>query len=1123
MKKLQFGVSSLNLGKPCVTPPSSHIIPEEWEEAVQLSDFYRAGGNPIAASETRCSILWDWQNIYAWFSCQEGDTGEKKEEFSRKDRVELVISSGTYGIRDFAAFGVTREGESCGEEQKGMTYIGGDTAYKAGFSGRIENQAYITQIDSRKFITAVEKEDGQWQAYFAIPWQLVGGVPEEKFGLQVYRKKHQTSEITCPYPQDMNINFSDRFEYDPLTFLEVYLNGTPGVTREDNVLMKLPSGILRWQRPAYLVWPDEEEREAIRKLQEDKTPTVNNNIKERVWLAQRWQDTLTIEGVDFFFGQAVSKPWENREPWVERRLFNEALFKKENQKAYERLDKYLDFLRKLTDWWYVDHSLGDGKEEEWISFNCLSAVEKISDQEVGLGFETSEGQCQIVCSVVGGGFRFRSGGKGFFDCDSEPIFCKEADQVERKKADYVIGMENRKLYVKMGDDWSVSTEKGKPIFQKESLHFRKEEEGFAWCMPLQDSDEVYGFGERFDSLNQRGKVVSLWQRDACEGCLASIGNQSYKNIPLLHNSSGYSIFINSHYRIRADVGNEKKDIMRLTGLDPVLDIFYWPVQPLEAMDYYSQLTGRPLLPPKWVFEPWAGGGGGRWKNGPLKNLCQEQMAVLEHFEELDIPHSGFYAEGAGAGWFGDEKIEELYKIVAFAEKKGIHVFSWQNPDMTLEKAAEFLNDTEDLPVTKLCEYEGETELPRYIDFTHPRGMELLKAQWMVRLDAGIRGTMVDFGDYLPDEAIFYDGRRGKEMHNGYAYEYAKGYRRMFEEKYGDDHVLYTRGAGAGSQAFACQFGGDHLTSFLGMEYAIAGGLTAGASGLPFWGVDAGGYDGFADEETYIRWTEYACFCPIMRYHGTQPREPWEYSEKTVGIYKKYTWLRENLLNYSYHAAILSHKSGVPMMRPLIMEYPEELELARCSDSYLYGPDLLVAPVHQEGCTRTVVFPSGTWVSFWNNQERIVGPCKKEEIVPMERIPVYFREGALIPMELNGSLTVGMSMTTSRKQVLMIAVPDHKRIGKWYRSDTQENSYCMERFENKFVLESEGTEEFSYCIVKGIPGMVKQISINGRKIEKSPSQMGLYFTEEWILQKDNTLLIRILNHHNLELQVEWEDK
>lgn len=259
----------------------------------------------------------------------------------------------------------------------------------------------------------------------------------------------------------------------------------------------------------------------------------------------------------------------------------------------------------------------------------------------------------------------------------------------------------------------------------------------------------------------------------------------------------------------------------------------------------------------------------------VTGYCAGADGGNEKFHELDIPHSGFYAEGAGATFYGEYKKRNYTKLYRLENVMDSRCFPGSSPNMTQELAQELLPECpkEELPITR-NKNDEEEKLPVYIDFSHPRAKELLAAQWKDRLDAGIRGSMVDFGDVVPDEAVFYDGRRGDEMHNAYAYQYAKNYRELFEQKYGDDHVLYTRGAAPGSQHFACQFGGDQLTSFQGLKYAIAGGLSAAASGLPFWGVDAGGYDGFPDQETYLRWTEYAAFCPLMRFHGTEPREPW---------------------------------------------------------------------------------------------------------------------------------------------------------------------------------------------------------------------------------------------------------
>lgn len=1118
----------MNLGKGVQKRPDRNIVLQEWETAVTIGKFYRAGGSPLPATPTQSRFEWDERNLYVLFICQEAaqranwnreDEQGKTAWLKRRDRVEIAVSSTGFGHRDFAVFTADSAGDMQAQIQKGMTYLGGDEAYRGG-KDRIENQAEITEIDQNQYFCHVKADKTGWMAFFELPWELFGGFPKERFYLQVYRKKFQTSEVSCPYPLDLNVNYSDRFEYDPLTFMEVYVGGDSAVHIADSVLFALPGKTLRWQRPAVLCWPTGQERREIAALQRDESPTVPETLEKRIYFAQRWQDTLTLEGMDFFFNQAIANPWEAREPWVERRVCNEYLRQGRVEDACKRLDLYLSYLRRITAWWYADHSLGNQNEEKWQHPESLTAIEQ-KDDTVIFVFRVKKGFFQLYCAASVNGFRFYADRKGLFDGGKQPLSLRQDENIAN------IISEHGTLKVRLGEEWIIEAEESGFLLNQESFSILGEEklEAFEICGKLAAADAVYGFGERFDAVNQRGKVLTLWQRDSCEGCLASIGNQSYKNIPFFHHSAGYSVFINSHYRIRADVGNEKKDRLRLSVAGPILDFYVWQGSAKEALQNYTALTGKPILPPKWVFEPWAGGGAGRWANGPLKNLCREQMAVLERFAELDIPHSGFYAEGAGADFWGDDRREELYKIVNAAQEKGIRTFSWQYPNMSLKSARKLLPGIADadLPVTGIAGGEEKHELPRYIDFTHPKGMELLKAQWADRLDAGIRGTMVDFGDVVPDEAVFYDGRRGDEMHNGYAVEYAKSYRKLFEERYGEDHVLFTRGAGAGSQAYACQFGGDHLASFLGMDYAIRGGLTAAASGLPFWGVDAGGYDGFGDEETYIRWTQYACFCPIMRYHGTAPREPWEYGDDAVVVYRFYAWLRENLLNYSYSAAVEAHKTGVPMMRPLLMEYPEEKELADCWDAYLYGADLLVAPIHSEGNTRMIRFPKGRWVSLWDNRDIVEGPGDREVSVPLHKIAVYLREGAFLPMELNGNLRPGYSMTTSRKQVLMLAVSDTEVCKKWYRSDTDLAGYTIKPVKEGYLIGCSGTGEIEYLLLKGLTQRPERIEINGISFRQSPAGHALYFEEGWAAEPDGTVIVRLWKHGQISIKVCVEQK
>jgi len=179
----------------------------------------------------------------------------------------------------------------------------------------------------------------------------------------------------------------------------------------------------------------------------------------------------------------------------------------------------------------------------------------------------------------------------------------------------------------------------------------------------------------------------------------------------------------------------------------------------------------------------------------------------------------------------------------------------------------------------------------YFDFTDPAALDLLRVYWAQRLDLGVAGTMVDFGDLVPRDALFHDGSTGEQMHNWYAHLYHRYMHQVFEERRGDDHVLFSRGASPGSQADVSQMAGDHASNFRGLDESIAGGLSISASGFSNWGADVGGYEGKPDEEVYERWIEFGAFSPLMRFHGTEPREPWFYSDAAIATYKKYAWLR----------------------------------------------------------------------------------------------------------------------------------------------------------------------------------------------------------------------------------------
>lgn len=1086
MEHFSYAITAVELKPRQMLPGES-----EFSALAVIAPFFPAGGAPDDVSPTSCRVAVAEGTLLLHFTCCEGPDGGR--DMTRTDRVEAALQGPELGRWDFAVLSVTRDGDMDGFLETGMTYLGGGEAYSGGYD-RKGDQGVRTPLAPGSWKATCEREPGVWRCTIKVPLSCFGALSERPFFLQLYRKKHQTSEVLCPVPQDLNVNYSDRFEYDPLTFITVRLGAEDRIHRAAGVFSVGPDGTERWIRPGFLARPTPDQEAKLCRWREA------SRLEDLVELAQWWQDALTLDGVDFFFNQAAAYPWTFREPWVERTQFNRLLAEGDKEGARKRLKQYLEHLECVTAWWYADHTLGN-RSPDWAAVGALEAA-RLEAGAVHLDFA---GGVQGILAAATGGLRLSLLGRGYFDAPITPLQAVEGDGLSLEAGGH-------RLRIVSGADWEIYWD-GQLLLTRDSLGLWRENGRIAAvsaALPLPPKGAVSGFGERFDGYNQRGKRLFLYQRDACEGCLAGIGNQAYKNIPLVTVEHGFTAFANHHAKLWVDAGCSRAERLRMVVDDPFLDLFYWTGGPVQALGHYAALTGMPLLPPSWALEPWCGGGAGRWLHGPLGDLYREQYAVLARFRQEDIPHAGFYAEGAGAGWFGPAKKEELYKIVAAAQQQGIRVFSWQFPNMTLDMARDLLPDCPeaDLPVTRVP--AGRSS---YIDFTHPHAPALLRAQWRDRLDAGIRGSMVDFGDVVPESAQFYDGRTGKTMHNGYALTYAKAYREMFLERYGEDHVLFTRGAGAGSQAFACQFGGDHRTSFLGMRFTMSGGITAAVSGLPFWGGDAGGYDGFADEETYLRWTAFACFNPLMRFHGTAPREPWAYSPYAVAVYRRYAWLRENLLPYLWNLAVEAHETGIPLLRPMGAAPGEELEEWIYSTQYYFGGELLVAPVCAEGTERDVWLPPGQWYSLTQQGAVLSGGRTYRVNAPLDAIPVYLRAGAVLPLRLNENLKLGDSMTTSACQALLLTPLVGRRQGTVHLLSGGQLRYDVTGDSTSLTMRLTGSWAGGYLLIRGIDAP-EAVTLADRPLPRMANRGGLLLEESWCVLENGDVALRLWPGTNL---------
>jgi alpha-glucosidase (family GH31 glycosyl hydrolase) len=1085
-KQLTWGINAISLKSPWSSAPSLDDLLADQEHTFVLNSFYRAGGENRPATPIEWRLAYTNEALFVVFRCHEcnmsfpainqeadwysmgGSPGGSELNTPTScppfpDAVDLFIQP-DMSVPLCYQFAATPDGLQFACERL----------------ARFKSDAEPTPDEDRTpaiclskitaFEASVTRKTNEWLVFFQIPWKTMGGKPKSYFGLLPVRTRWRDGEFSSP----VAVDFVEQLPLD--LFIETHFNGGSAQQTRETSLCRLPSGLLRWQRPAALLPPDSKTLQQIWRMESFlTTPTDLNNFGQRLYLTQRWMDMLALEGFDFRPDTGTILK-DDLTPYIIRQKVNGALRENAPWRAYRLLDTYLGKLDKGSRNWFADGSPGNIRQEEWVP---VSNLESLEVQGNLLLMRCLAGHHRVDLRLAlpkTGGIRIFGKDEGYF----KPVDLL-ALRATQSSSSCSIETGDGKILIRR-DPFSISfhNSAGDEVTQigANCLAFRFSSDGKIVTVDFKNhlapTEVIYGFGERYDRFNQNGNVLTLWGMDNWMGNWSGLRNETYKGLPVFHSSQGYMVFSNSSYRLRADIGRMNPGQYRITQHGPIFDYYFWIGPPTMALQSYTALTGKPILPPKWAFEPWIGRGEDAWLMSPLHNAVAEEESVVRRWEALDVPHSAIYAEGASAS------SPALNEFMAAHRTKVLSYFMPAVRPWVQESLMPELKFDE-LPIVH-CGSEAASRELAYVDFTNPNALEMVRRWWQRELDLGVAGGMVDYGDGVPEEAVFYSGERGDKMHNFYYYDYHRTVSEVFQERRGNDFILYARGATPGTQKWVGQFAGDHAANFDGLKAVVTGMLNLCACGYSNWGSDLGGYFGWPEPAVFMRWAQFGTFSPLMRPHGKAPRDPWYYGEAAVENYKFCAWVRENLLNYIYNTAVIAHESGISIIRSMPIGFPGEPGVAAVRDQYMFGEDLLVAPVVSEHNSRTILFPSGQWTNLWNGKT-VSGPANLETSVPLDEIEVYLRPGAVVPVQLNEELQFGKSMTSKRVTALVVTPPNKNEIVSRLNAHGEAARVKLQSKGRKVGWILENFPEMRYLLVYGgIP--TATVRMDGKILSKS---------------------------------------
>lgn len=518
---------------------------------------------------------------------------------------------------------------------------------------------------------------------------------------------------------------------------------------------------------------------------------------------------------------------------------------------------------------------------------------------------------------------------------------------------------------------------------------------------LSPGELIYGFGEQFGAFIKNGQSIKIWNQDG-----GTSSEQAYKCVPFYMTNRGYGVFVNHPGEVEVEVGSEKVSRVGVSVADESLEYFIiYGETPLQILERYTRMTGRPALLPSWTFGLWL-------STSFLTDYSSKTVSsFLEGMRQRDCPVRVFHLD---CFWmkqyewcsftFDPENFPDPQAYLAEIKSKyNVKICLWINPYISqlspiFKEGVEggyFIKRKDGRP------WQWDLWQPglAVVDITNPAAASWYCGKLKALLDMGVDCFKTDFGERIPHTGVvFHNGSDPMRMHNSYAVLYNALVFGLTKDKLGEGQaVVFARASAAGGQRYPVHWGGDCESTFEAMNEALRGCLSLTLSGFGFASHDIGGFEGHPPPEIYQRWVAFGLFSSHSRLHGSASyRVPWIYGEEAAKSMSKFVEAKHRLMPYVYKLAVDAHVRGYPLQRAMFLEFLSDCTTHFLDRQFMLGPSLLVAPVFVPQEEEAEYYlPAGRWTSFWDSSRTIQGPVWVKERVALDDIPVWVRPGSAL--------------------------------------------------------------------------------------------------------------------------------